>query len=497
MDRSSEFDLYKDIQARTGGEIYIGVVGPVRTGKSTLIKRFMELMVLPSMEDTPEKERTIDQIPQSASGKTIMTTEPKFIPKDAVKIQIGGEIPASIRMIDCVGYMVDGAVGHEENGEERMVRTPWYDYEIPFSKAAEIGTRKVISEHSTIGIVVITDGSFGELSRNNYLQAEERTIQELKDLGKPFMIILNSSRPYSEETKTLAESLTEKYGKTVLPLSCEQLKKEDILQLLKTVLMEFPVSTLEFHIPKWMELLPMHHSLKQKVIDHCRKILSCAETMRDMEEPSTSMVYTEDEDINAISRKRISLSDGSVSYDIQMGEHCYYHVLSEYAGIPIAGESQLIQMIRDLSMKRSEYERVKDAMEEVRNKGYGIVIPGKSEICLEEPEVVKQGNRFGVRMRASAPSIHMIKADIRTEISPLVGSEQQAKDLIQYIKDAGNQTEEGIWETNIFGKSIGQIVNDGIQQKTNGMSDDCQQKLQGALQKIVNTNSNGMICIVL
>ena len=337
MDRSSGYDLYRDIQARTGGEIYIGVVGPVRTGKSTLIKRFMELMVLPSMEDSPEKERTKDQMPQSASGQTIMTTEPKYIPKDGVEIHIGGEIPASIRLIDCVGYMVDGAVGHEENGEERMVKTPWFDYEIPFSKAAEIGTRKVIAEHSTIGIVVITDGSFGEIPRNNYLQAEEKTIRELKELGKPFLIVLNSSRPYSEETQALADDLMSKYEKPVIPVSCEQMKKEDILRILETVLMEFPVSMLAFHIPKWMELLPMNHPMKQKVIDRCRSILEYAGCMKDMEAFSKSDHNESDEEIAAINRRNISLADGSVLYDIEMKSHCYYSVLSEYAGIMIDG----------------------------------------------------------------------------------------------------------------------------------------------------------------
>ena len=494
MDKSSEYNLYKDIQARTGGEIYIGVVGPVRTGKSTLIKRFMELLVLPAMEDTPEKERTRDQMPQSASGKTIMTTEPKFIPKEGASVVVGEDIRARIRLIDCVGYMVDGAVGHEENGEERMVKTPWFDYEVPFTKAAEIGTRKVIAEHSTIGMVVTTDGSFGDLPRNAYIGAEERTIQELKSLGKPFIVILNSERPYSEETMQLADSLSEKYGTSVLPVSCEQLKQEDILRILESVLLEFPVGILAFHIPKWMELLPISHALKQKVTQHCRNILGRVAFMKDIADLDLSI---DDSEVEGIERRDISLAEGSVNFEIMVEEGCYYRMLSEFAGIPIGNEQQLLRCIRELASQREEYDRVRNAMEEVRYKGYGIVIPGRSEIQLEEPEVVKQGNKFGVRMRASAPSIHMIKADIRTEIAPLVGSEQQAEDLIQYIRDAGNQNEEGIWDTNIFGKSIGQIVNDGIQTKTSGMSDDVQMKMQNALQKIINTNSNGMICIIL
>ena len=488
------FHVYKDIQVRTGGEIYIGVVGPVRTGKSTFIKRFMELLVLPSMEDEAERERTRDQMPQSAAGRTIMTTEPKFIPKDGAAVKIGGEIQAKVRLIDCVGYMAEGAAGHEENGEERMVRTPWFEYEIPFTKAAEIGTRKVIADHSTIGIVVTADGSFGELPRDAYLNAEEKTVRELKELGKPFVVLLNSSKPFSEETATMASALEGKYGVPVLPVSCEQLKAEDVKKILEAVLLEFPVAMLAFHIPKWMELLPISHSLKQKVTGYCRQILDQVTEMRDV---AGSCPELSDEDILGISVKDVSMADGSVHYEVKAEEGCYYRILSEFAGIPIDGEQQLIRTLKDLSGKREEFDRLQGAMEEVRYKGYGIVIPGRSEIKLEEPEIVKQGNKFGVRMRASAPSIHMIQAEIQTEISPLVGSEEQAGDLVQYIKDAENQSEEGIWDTNIFGKSIGQIVGDGIQSKTSGMSEDCQQKLQKALQKIVNTNSNGMICIVL
>ncbi len=488
------FHVYKDIQARTGGEIYIGVVGPVRTGKSTFIKRFMEQLVLPAMEEEPERERTRDQMPQSAAGRTIMTTEPKFIPKDGAEVKLAGELQAKVRLIDCVGYMVEGAAGHEENGQERMVKTPWFEYEIPFVKAAEIGTRKVIADHSTIGIVVTTDGSFGEMPREAYLPAEEKTIRELKELGKPFVVLLNSVRPRSEETEVLASSLEEKYGVSVLPVSCEQLKAEDVKQILEAVLLEFPVAVLAFHIPKWMELLPLSHSLKQKVTGLCREVLGRVSEMRDV---SSSCPPVEDGDIASISVKDVSLADGSVHYEVEAEEGCYYRILSEFAGIPIGGEPELIRALKDLAEKREEYGHLQSAMEEVRYKGYGIVIPGRSQIRLEEPEIVKQGSKFGVRMRAYAPSIHMIQAEIRTEISPLVGSEEQAGDLVQYIKDAENQSEEGIWDTNIFGKSIGQIVSDGIQAKTSGMSEDCQQKLQKALQKIVNTNSNGMICIIL
>lgn len=494
MEKNSEFHLYKDINARTGGEIYLGVAGPVRTGKSTMIKRFLEELVLPSMEDSPDKERTRDQIPQSASGRTIMTTEPKFIPKDGAEVVFGENCRAKIRLIDCVGYMADGAVGHEEDGKERMVKTPWFDYEIPFTRAAEIGTRKVIAEHSTIGIAVTADGSFGDIPRDGYRAAEERTVRELKESGKPFLILLNSAHPEAAQTRALAGELQEKYEHPVLTVNCQEMTREDCLNILGQILMEFPVHILSFHIPEWMEILPAEHPLKRETIDRCRKILRQADVMRDI--PGISL-DVEPGPIEQITRQEMSAADGSVSYQFVMAGHCYYDVLSEYAGIPIADEAGLIHILRELSAHRSEYERVQSAIEEVRGKGYGIVIPDRSEIQLEEPEVVKQGSRFGVRMRALAPSIHMIKADIQTEIAPMVGSEQQAEDLIRYIQDSGSREGGNIWETNIFGKSIGQIVSDGIQAKTGNMSDDCQQKLQHALQKIVNTNSNGLICILL
>lgn len=487
------FHVYRDIEARTGGEIYIGVVGPVRTGKSTFIKRFMELLVMPQISDEHQKNQTRDELPQSAAGKTIMTTEPKFIPKDAAEISLEDGIKAKVRLIDCVGFMVEGAAGHEENGEERLVKTPWYDYEIPFTQAAEIGTRKVIHDHSTIGIAVTTDSSFGDLKRNDYLEAEERTISELKEIGKPFIVLLNSSRPYSEETKDLAGKMQKTYGATVLPVNCEQLKKEDIENILAQVLKEFPVTEIDFNIPKWLEILPDTHPLKAEMIENARNTLSKVNQMKDVTEDALS---ADGDHIREIIISRMEMADGSVNLEVKMDDDCYYQVISEYTGLPVKDEYQLLHTLSKLSGMQEEYEKVKNALSQVRMKGYGIVMPDKSEIELDEPQLIKHGNKYGVKIHAQAPSINLIKAHIETEIAPIVGNEQQAKDLIAYIKESAD-TEEGVWDTNIFGKSVEQIVEDGMQAKIAQMTEDCQSKLQDTLQKIINDSNGGMICIII
>ena len=489
-----DFNVYKDIQARTNGEIYIGVVGPVRTGKSTFIKRFMELMVLPGMEDENDKAQTRDELPQSAAGKTIMTTEPKFIPKEAALIRLGDEIETKVRLIDCVGFMVEGAAGHIENDEERMVKTPWFDYEIPFTKAAEIGTRKVINDHSTIGMVVTTDGTIGELKRPNYIEAEERTIQELKSLGKPFLVLLNSAKPYSEETASLAKGMEEKYGVKVLPLNCQQLKKEDVYHVLEQVLMEFPITEMDFYIPKWLEILPAAHWLKSQVIQAARDMIKKVSRMKDV---TASLFDGSSPNIQAVRVQTKNLADGTVSLAVEVDEGCYYQILSDYTGLPIEGKYQLMQTLSQLAKMKREYEKVNEAMSQVRLKGYGVVTPDRSEILLDEPEVIRHGNKYGVKMRAEAPSINLIKAHIQTEIAPIVGSQQQAEDLIAYIRSNAGESEEGIWNTNIFGKSIEQIVEDGIQAKISQLTEDCQMKLQDTLQKIINDSNGGMICIII
>jgi stage IV sporulation protein A len=489
-----QYNVYKDIEARTGGDIYLGIVGPVRTGKSTFIKRFMEQLVMPEIEDEHQLGRTRDELPQSSAGRTIMTTEPKFIPKEAVEISLPDGIQARFRLIDCVGFMVDGATGHIEDDEERMVHTPWFEEAIPFTKAAEIGTRKVIQDHSTIGIVITTDGSFGELGRENYISAENTAIQELKELGKPFLILLNSARPYSESTRTLAQSMEQNYGVSVLPVNCEQLKREDITRILAQVLKEFPVTEVDFEIPKWLEILPSSHWLKEQVIAAVRTMMGRVRQMKDI--PADWSEGTPDE-IESVKVSSMDLSDGKVQVTMTLDDGCYYQILSDYAGIPIADEYELMAKLKNLAAMQSEYDKVLQAMNQVRMKGYGVVTPERNEIVLDEPEVVKHGNRYGVKMRAEAPSINLLKAQIQTEIAPIVGSEQQALDLIAYMKDNANHSENGIWDTNIFGKSIEQIVEDGIQAKISQMTEECQMKLQDALQKIINDSNGGMICIII
>ncbi len=486
-------DIYRDIEARTGGEIYIGVVGPVRTGKSTFIKRFMELLVMPQITDEHQKAQTRDELPQSAAGKTIMTTEPKFIPKEAAKISLEDGIEARVRLIDCVGFMVNGAAGHEENGAERLVKTPWYEEEIPFTEAAEVGTRKVIRDHSTIGLAVTTDGSFGELLRNDYLESEQRTVNELKEIGKPFLVLLNSQRPLSEETKELAAKMEKAYGASVLPVNCEQLKKEDIEMILAQILKEFPVTEIDFSIPRWMEILPESHPFKAEAIRTARDILSNVSQMKDVNE---AVKTPEGGNIDDVRITKMEMADGSVAAEIAMDDGCYYQVISEFAGMPVADDYTLIHTLSNLSGMQKEYEKVKNALSQVRLKGYGIVMPDKSEIELDEPQLIRHGNKYGVKIHAQAPSINLIKAHIETEIAPIVGNEQQAKDLIAYIKE-NSETADGVWETNIFGKSVEQIVEDGMQAKISQMTEDCQTKLQDTLQKIINDSNGGMICIII
>ncbi|HJA71449.1 MAG TPA: stage IV sporulation protein A [Candidatus Lachnoclostridium stercoravium] len=487
------FNVYRDIEARTGGEIYIGVVGPVRTGKSTFIKRFMELMVLPELTEEHQKMQARDELPQSAAGKTIMTTEPKFIPKEAAKIQLEDGIQAKIRLIDCVGFMVEGAGGYIENDEERLVKTPWFDDGIPFTKAAEIGTRKVITDHSTIGIVVTCDGSFGEIKRSSYIPAEEKTVQELKALGKPFIILLNSMKPYSGETQSMADDLQNKYGVTVLPVNCEQMKKDDIFHVLEMVLKEFPVTEMDFFIPKWLEILSPSHWLKAQVIQGAKEMMKNIIHMKDV----ADFLPPSSEAITGMKIRSMEMADGSVAVDVNVDDSFYYQILSDYVGIPIEGEYQLMQLLADMAKMKTEYEKVQNAMSQVRLKGYGVVTPERSEIILDEPQVIRHGNKYGVKMKAEAPSINMIKAHIETEIAPIVGSEQQAEDLIAYIKENARISEDGVWNTNIFGKSIEQIVEDGIQAKVSQMTEDCQMKLQDTLQKIINDSNGGMICIII
>ena len=491
--QNNTYDLYKDIQLRTGGEIYLGVVGPVRTGKSTFIKRFMNLLVLPFMEDENEKERAQDEMPQSAGGRTVTTTEPKFIPKEAAQIRLGTDIEVKIRLIDCVGYMVEGATGHMEKEEERMVKTPWSMEEIPFTKAAEIGTRKVIRDHSTIGIVVTCDGSFGELPRESFLEAEERTIKELQALGKPYIVLLNSQKPYAEETRSLADEISEKYQVTVMPINCEQLKKEDINHIMENILYEFPLTMIEFYMPKWVEMLPCDHKMKKDIIARLKQLMADLNHIRDI---TADRFSVESEYIKKCKLDGINMSDGCVRIVLDVDDTYYYEMLSELVGENIGSEYQLLATLREMAKMKREYVKVLHALEAVRYKGYGVVMPDREEIVLEKPELIKQGNKFGVKIKAESPSIHMIKANIETEIAPIVGTEEQARDLIQFISDTGT-SEEGIWETNIFGKTVEQLVNDGITGKISMINEESQVKLQETMQKIVNDCNGGMVCIII
>ena len=492
MDNKREYDLYNDIQKRTNGEIYIGVLGPVRTGKSTFIKRFMDEMVLPNMEDEHAKTRARDELPQSAGGKTITTTEPKFIPNEAAKVVLGDNIDVMVRLIDCVGYMVDGAVGHMEEDAERMVKTPWFDYEIPFTQAAEIGTDKVMNDHSTIGLVITTDGSIGELPRTNYLEAEEKTIVALKKLRKPFLVLVNSQKPFSDEAGKVAEEIRQKYGVSAMTVNCEQLKKEDINKILENILYEFPLAAIEFYMPKWVEMLPNDNRMKQDIIEKVRGIMTDYDKVRDvLDKP----VEISSEYVKRCKADAIRLYDGIIRVMLDVDEAYYYEMLTEMVGESIADEYQLIHKLKEFASMKKEYAKVLDAVNMVRMKGYGVVTPEKEEIILDKPELIKHGNKFGVKIRASSPSIHMIRANIETEIAPIVGTKEQADDLIRYVNQA--DTEQGIWETNIFGKTVEQLVNDGITTKVASIGEESQLKLQDTMQKIVNDSNGGMVCIII
>ncbi len=484
--------IYQDISVRTGGEIYMGVVGPVRSGKSTFIKRFMELMVLPEIADEHERQRAMDEMPQSGTGKTIMTTEPKFIPKEAAELSMD-DMKVKIRLIDCVGFMVAGAGGHLENGQERMVRTPWFDYEVPFTKAAEYGTEKVIRDHSTIGLLVTTDGSFGEIPRDSYVEAEKKTVEELQTIGRPFLILLNSDRPYSKATRSLAEKLTEEYGTTVMPVNCDQLRREDILDIMKHVLLEFPLSSVGFYLPKWVETLRDDHWMKKSVLDLMKEFLADRSRMKDIyRQPVPVNEYMESAKI-----EKIHMDTGEVEIKIQIRDAYYYEILSDLTGITIRSEYHLIRIMKELAGKRKEFEEVSQALKDARERGYGVMKPVLSEIVLSEPEVVKHGSKFGVKIRAEAPSIHLIRANLTTEIAPIVGTQLQAEDLITYIREQAGEDPKEIWNVNIFGKTLEQLVDDGISGKVTRINEDSQEKLQNAMEKIVNESSGGLICIII
>lgn len=489
------YDIYADIAQRTQGDIYIGVVGPVRTGKSTFIKRFMDNMVIPNIDNEYKAERARDELPQSAAGRTIMTTEPKFVPNEAVEITLGANAHMRVRMIDCVGYIVDSAMGYMEDDIPRMVRTPWFDREIPFNEAAELGTKKVICDHSTIGIVVTTDGSIIDIPREDYVPAEERVIAELKAIGKPFIILLNSVNPASETAQALRDELEEKYSVSVMAVNCAALTPNDIHAIMECVLFEFPLREVRIQMPRWIDALDTDHWLKSGIYDAVKRSMEGVRCIRDMQRAGD--VLDEYEFIKSARIDGMDLGIGTVVMEITMPEDLFYQILGEMSGLKIDGEESLISMICELSTVKKEYDKFAFALHEVSQKGYGIVSPSIDELELEEPEIVRHGSRFGVRLRASAPSIHLIRADIETEVSPIVGSEKQSEELISYLLQEFDSDPKKIWDSNIFGKSLHELVNEGLRNKLSRMPYDAQQKLQETLQRIINEGSGGLICIIL
>ena len=489
------YTIYQDIAERTGGDIYIGVVGPVRTGKSTFIKNFMETAVIPNIKDDYKKERAKDELPQSSNGRTIMTTEPKFIPNEAVEITLGDNLKLKTRMVDCVGYLIRNAIGHMEGDLPRMVNTPWFENQIPFEEAAELGTKKVIEEHSTIGILVTTDGTVTNIPREEYIDAEERVVEELRNQGKPFVIVLNTNKPNSNESVILCKDLKKRYDAPVVPIDCANLRQNDIEQILEKILYEFPVTEVDIDFPNWLDTLDDNHWLKNEVLELVKKEFRDIKNLRQAD--GVIKTLQENEIISELYINAIKMESGKISIRIELKKSLFYKALTEISGIEVKEEGDLFGIVAELAQSKKSYDKIALALQDVKRKGYGIVTPEMEELSLEEPEIVKQGSKFGVKLRAHAPSLHIIKADIETEVSPLVGSEKQSEDLVNYLMKEFEEDPTQIWKSNIFGKSLHELVNEGLQNKLYKMPEDAQCKLQETLERIINEGSGGLICIIL
>lgn len=485
----TENSIYQDIAKRTGGDIYIGVVGPVRTGKSTFIQRLLDNLVIPNIENEYDRARATDGTPQSASGRTVMTTEPKFIPDESVKVRMDDGTELNVKMIDCVGYLVDGALGSEENGEYRMVMTPWSEEAMPFAEAAELGTSKVIGEHSTIAILVTSDGSFGEIPRDSFIEAEERVVRELKEKGKPFAIVLNSREPHSESARALAMSLEEKYGAPVALVNCTELTGEDIAEILKLVLSEFPISSLSFDLPEWCELLPTDHPIYTAILDEIGAFTDEVSTLGDIDRKIGTHA--------GLRVRSLSAKDGTGEFDVPVSKEAFYEAMSDMTGIDVQDEKDLMTTMVSLAKTEKEYKKVEAALREVEEKGYGIVMPSPEELTLEEPRLTRQAGGWGVKVTAHASSIHMIKTGIKTELCPVVGTEEQSEAVVKYLVGEIEDEPQKVWESNMFGRSLYDLVNDGLNAKLENIPDEAREKLSETLERIVNEGANGLVCILL
>lgn len=490
-----KFDLYRDIASRTGGDVYVGVVGPVRTGKSTLIKQVMQKFVVDGIVNQDERNRAIDEIPQSADGKTIMTTQPRFVPNEAVKVSVGDNITLNMRLIDCVGYLVDGALGAEEDGKERMVSTPWAEEDMPFSQAAEIGTQKVIKEHSTIALAVTTDGSFGNIPRQDYVKAEERVISELKECRKPFAIVLNVADENSESAQRLKDELQKKYDAPVVVKNALEMNEDDVSEILETVLLEFGVKTIDFNLPRWVQALPIDSDVVQELISGVKDMAGDIERMKDYDKIDT---YFENANLwQTPSSINLDAGKGKVTVDMDVKRGVFFDVASKECGVDVSDEYDMLVNMKSLCRSKDKIERLQSALEQVETLGYGVVAPTMDEIELKEPELLRQGGQYGVRLKANAPSLHIMKVDVETEVSPIVGSEEQSKDLVDGMMSDFENDKQAIWNTNIFGRSLSSLVADGINNKLQTVPAEAELKLKKTLGRIVNEGKGGVICILL